>query len=122
MVEVDGATPLIGERGAITLLDPFEGTPDARRLLFHVAQRGEGGDPERHASEQIGSIGRLCHRRNEVGDRQLAPDLSTDAQITLTWRQREAPAAKGAAWRFSPGQPQAAAMLCEPRVRGTMSS
>jgi hypothetical protein len=59
-----------------------------------VAQRGEGGEPERHASEQIGSIGRVCHRRNEVGDRQLAPDLSTDAQITLTCRQRMAPAAK----------------------------
>ncbi len=29
MVEVDGATPLIGERGAVTLLDAFEG----RRLL-----------------------------------------------------------------------------------------
>jgi predicted dithiol-disulfide oxidoreductase (DUF899 family) len=29
MVEVDGATPLIGERGAVTLLDVFEG----RRLL-----------------------------------------------------------------------------------------
>jgi predicted dithiol-disulfide oxidoreductase (DUF899 family) len=29
MVEVDGATPLIGERGAITLLDAFEG----RRML-----------------------------------------------------------------------------------------
>jgi hypothetical protein len=25
MVEVDGATPLIGERGAVTLLDVFEG-------------------------------------------------------------------------------------------------
>jgi predicted dithiol-disulfide oxidoreductase (DUF899 family) len=30
MVEVDGATPLIGERGAVTLLDVFEG----RRLLI----------------------------------------------------------------------------------------
>jgi predicted dithiol-disulfide oxidoreductase (DUF899 family) len=29
MVEVDGATPLIGERGAVTLLDAFEG----RRML-----------------------------------------------------------------------------------------
>ena len=27
MVEVDGATPLIGERGAVTLLDVFEGRP-----------------------------------------------------------------------------------------------
>src|ERR1700689_5273165 len=30
MVEVDGATPLIGEHGAVTLLDAFEG----RRLLI----------------------------------------------------------------------------------------
>src|SRR5947208_1771857 len=30
MVEVDGATPLIGERGAVTLLDTFEG----RRMLI----------------------------------------------------------------------------------------
>jgi len=30
MVEVDGATPLIGERGAVTLLDAFEG----RRMLL----------------------------------------------------------------------------------------
>ena len=30
MVEVDGATPLIGENGAVTLLDVFEG----RRLLI----------------------------------------------------------------------------------------
>src|SRR2546421_6623921 len=30
MVEVDGATPLVGERGALTLLDAFEG----RRMLI----------------------------------------------------------------------------------------
>ena len=30
MVELDGATPLIGERGAVTLLDAFEG----RRMLI----------------------------------------------------------------------------------------
>src|SRR5215468_5559426 len=30
MVQVDGATPLIGERGAVTLLDAFEG----RRMLI----------------------------------------------------------------------------------------
>src|SRR5215467_11555801 len=30
MVEVDGATPLIGERGAVTLLDAFEG----RKMLI----------------------------------------------------------------------------------------
>src|SRR5215510_2120277 len=30
MVEVDGATPLTGERGAVTLLDAFEG----RRMLI----------------------------------------------------------------------------------------
>jgi hypothetical protein len=30
MVEMDGATPLIGEPGAVTLLDAFEG----RRMLI----------------------------------------------------------------------------------------
>jgi predicted dithiol-disulfide oxidoreductase (DUF899 family) len=30
MVEVDGATPLVGERGAVTLLDVFDG----RRMLI----------------------------------------------------------------------------------------
>jgi predicted dithiol-disulfide oxidoreductase (DUF899 family) len=30
MVEVDGATPLMGERGAVTLLDVFDG----RRMLI----------------------------------------------------------------------------------------
>ena len=35
MVEVDGATPLIGERGAVTLLDAFEG----RRLLRLIRSR-----------------------------------------------------------------------------------
>ena len=39
MVEVDGATPLIGERGAVTLLDVFEGRRHAHRLLLHVALR-----------------------------------------------------------------------------------
>ena len=39
MVEVDGATPLIGERGAVTLLDAFEGRRHADRLLLHVAHR-----------------------------------------------------------------------------------
>src|SRR5215472_400743 len=37
MVEVDGAPPLIGERGAVTLLDVFEGRRQADRLLLHVA-------------------------------------------------------------------------------------
>src|SRR5271170_6462155 len=37
MVEVDGATPLIGERGAVTLLDAFEGRPMliAYYLMWH---------------------------------------------------------------------------------------
>ena len=40
MIEVDGATPLIGERGAVTLLDAFEvDVPDAHCLLLHVAHR-----------------------------------------------------------------------------------
>lgn len=38
-VEVDGATPLIGERVAVTLLDAFEGRRMLIRLLLHVAHR-----------------------------------------------------------------------------------
>src|SRR5882724_9752232 len=54
MVEVDGATPLIGERGAVTLLNVFEG----RRMLIayyfmwypgHPApEQCEGGAPSLH--------------------------------------------------------------------------
>jgi predicted dithiol-disulfide oxidoreductase (DUF899 family) len=45
MVEVDGATPLIGERGAVTLLDVFEG----RRLLIAYYFMWHTGHP---AAEQ----------------------------------------------------------------------
>ena len=45
MVEVDGATPLIGERGAVTLLDVFEG----RRLLVAYYFMWHAGRP---AAEQ----------------------------------------------------------------------
>jgi predicted dithiol-disulfide oxidoreductase (DUF899 family) len=45
MVEVDGATPLIGERGAVTLLDAFEG----RRMLIAYYFMWHAGRP---ASEQ----------------------------------------------------------------------
>jgi predicted dithiol-disulfide oxidoreductase (DUF899 family) len=41
MVEVDGATPLIGERGAVTLLDAFEG----RRLLIAYYFMWRAGRP-----------------------------------------------------------------------------
>jgi predicted dithiol-disulfide oxidoreductase (DUF899 family) len=41
MVEVDGATPLIGERGAVTLLDTFEG----RRLLVAYYFMWHAGHP-----------------------------------------------------------------------------
>ena len=41
MVEVDGATPLIGEHGAVTLLDAFEG----RRLLVAYYFMWHAGDP-----------------------------------------------------------------------------
>jgi predicted dithiol-disulfide oxidoreductase (DUF899 family) len=41
MVEVDGATPLIGERGAVTLLDAFEG----RRLLIAYYFMWQTGRP-----------------------------------------------------------------------------
>jgi hypothetical protein len=38
MVEVDGTTPLIGERGAVTLLDAFEG----RRMPRTIKSSGYG--------------------------------------------------------------------------------
>ena len=41
MVEVNGATPLIGERGAVTLLDAFEG----RRLLIAYYFMWHAGRP-----------------------------------------------------------------------------
>ncbi len=41
MVEVDGATPLIGEHGAVTLLDVFEG----RRLLIAYTFMWHAGRP-----------------------------------------------------------------------------
>jgi len=41
MVEVDGATPLIGERGKVTLLDAFEG----RRMLFVYYFMWHAGHP-----------------------------------------------------------------------------
>jgi predicted dithiol-disulfide oxidoreductase (DUF899 family) len=41
MVEVDGATPLIGERGAVTLLDAFEG----RRMLIAYYFMWHSGHP-----------------------------------------------------------------------------
>jgi len=53
MVEVDGATPLIGERGAVTLLDVFEGRRQADRLLLHVA----------HWASRAGAV-----RRVHLGD------------------------------------------------------
>src|SRR3984885_2451650 len=41
MVEVDGATPLINERGAVTLLDAFEG----RRMLIAYYFMWHAGKP-----------------------------------------------------------------------------
>ena len=41
MVEVDGATPLIGEHGPVTLLDVFEG----RRLLIAYYFMWHAGHP-----------------------------------------------------------------------------
>jgi predicted dithiol-disulfide oxidoreductase (DUF899 family) len=45
MVEVDGATPLIGQRGAVTLLEAFEG----RRMLIAYYFMWHAGHP---AAEQ----------------------------------------------------------------------
>ena len=47
MVEVEGATPLIGERGAVTLLDAFEG----RRMLIAYYFMWHTGRPAPEKSE-----------------------------------------------------------------------
>ena len=47
MVEVDGATPLIGERGAVTLLDTFEG----RRMLIAYYFMWHTGRPAQEQCE-----------------------------------------------------------------------
>ena len=57
MVEVDGATPLIGERGAVTLLDAFEG----RRMLIAYYFMWHTGHP---APEQCeGHLGYIAGPR-----------------------------------------------------------
>jgi hypothetical protein len=56
MVEVDGATPLIGQRGAVTLLDAFEG----RRMLIAYYFMWHTGHP---APEQCEGAPGL-HRRS----------------------------------------------------------
>jgi predicted dithiol-disulfide oxidoreductase (DUF899 family) len=58
VVEVDGATPLIGERGAVTLLDAFEG----RRMLIAYYFMWHAGHPAperdtRGKSEFRGRVG-----------------------------------------------------------------
>jgi predicted dithiol-disulfide oxidoreductase (DUF899 family) len=53
-VEVDGATPLIGERGAVTLLDVFEG----RRMLIAYYFMWHTGHP---ALEPGGTPGGMMH-------------------------------------------------------------
>jgi len=58
MVEVDGATPLIGERGAVTLLDTFEG----RRMLIAYYFMWYPGQPAPKQCEARGAPG--LHRRS----------------------------------------------------------
>jgi len=57
MVEVDGAAPLIGERGAVTLLDVFEG----RRMLIAYYFMWHTGRP---APEQCEGCTFYIHRRS----------------------------------------------------------
>ncbi|MFZ0205504.1 MAG: DUF899 family protein [Roseiarcus sp.] len=52
MVEVDGATPLIGERGAVTLLDAFEG----RRMLIAYYFMWHKGRPAPEQCEGCTSV------------------------------------------------------------------
>src|SRR6516162_10932376 len=66
MVEVDADTPLIGERGAVTLLDAFEG----RRLLIAYYFMWRAGEPSPEQCEgcslytsQVRELS-LLHSRN----------------------------------------------------------
>ena len=65
MVEVDSATPLIGERGAVTVLDAFEG----RRMLiayYYVARRPPCAGPVRRVllGHSAGTRAVLFHSRD----------------------------------------------------------
>jgi predicted dithiol-disulfide oxidoreductase (DUF899 family) len=54
MVEVDGATPLIGERGGATLLDAFEG----RRMLIAYYFMWHTGYPGRSSARGVPGLHR----------------------------------------------------------------
>ena len=47
MVEVDAATPLVGEQGQVRLLDVFEGRRQLIVVFPHVARRQAGEGPVR---------------------------------------------------------------------------
>jgi len=69
MVEVDGATPLIGERGAVTLLDVFEG----RRMLIAYYFMWHTGHPAAEQCEGCtfftSQVRELSNDEYETGDK-----------------------------------------------------
>ena len=58
MVEVDGATPLSGERGAVTLLDAFEGRRNSAKQNFRTDGRPTAQWPRLKAgySDELGTV------------------------------------------------------------------
>jgi len=85
MVEVDGATPLIGERGAVTLLDAFEGRLMliAYYFMWHAgilrrsSAKGVPGSHRRFASSLIfisATSPSLCFARARM---KRAPGIAT---------------------------------------------
>ena len=69
MVEVDGATPLIGERGAVTLLDAFEG----RRMLIAYYFMWHTGHP---APEQCEGCTFFTSQVRELSHLFIARDVT----------------------------------------------
>src|SRR5262249_4797024 len=108
MVEVDGATPLIGERGAVTLLEAFEGLRDAGcsspttsggtpATLRRSSARGAPGLHRRSASCPIFILGTSPTPRFAKARTKRAPGTAT------SWAGRylgTRPKSHGAAMRY----------------------
>jgi predicted dithiol-disulfide oxidoreductase (DUF899 family) len=77
MFEVDGATPVIGERGAVTLLDAFEG----RRMLIAYYFMWHAGHP---APEQcVGCDQRTLNSVGSVASHDDLKALAVERQLGL---------------------------------------
>ena len=75
MLEVDGATPLIGERGAVTLLDTFEG----RRMLIAYYFMWHTGHPALEQCEGCTWVTSQVRERSYIHSRDVT--LATFCQV-----------------------------------------